>query len=242
MIPKWYPICAVDDIPLREGRCVSFGEHRVALFRLGNGVVRAVQNTCPHKQGPLADGMVHGETITCPLHTRTFDLKTGAGINEGDGQLRVYPAQIVSGRVYIAFEDAPDNARPEILIKASSYFKVTAIIRTPSWPATKQALEDIGCTSYARFRVLGRGEQRGLSLQNQPQEAHPSHDWRHTVPFLPKTLVEVIVDRGLLEAVISNLIRANQTGQPGDGKIFVTPLEEVVLDNIESNETEELKK
>ena len=230
MNSQWYPVCWVDDIPLREGRCVSFGEHRVALFRLGNGAVRAVQNSCPHKQGPLADGLVHGETITCPLHTRVFDLKTGAGLKEGDGQLKVYPAQAVDGRVYIAFEDAPENVRPEILVQASSYYKVTAVIRTPSWPATKEALEDIGCSAYARHRVLGRGEQRGL--QNQG----PSQEWRHTVPFLPKTCVEVIVDRGLLEAVISNLIRANQTGQPGDGKIFVTPLEEAVPTECEAME------
>lgn len=225
---KWYPVCSVDAIPLREGRCVSFGDHRVALFRLGNGTVRAVQNACPHKQGPLADGMVLGETVTCPLHTRTFDLRTGAGLNEGDGQLRVYPTQVLDGCVHIAFEGASENTRPEIQIKVSSYFKVTAVIRTPSWPAAKQALEDIGCTSYARFRVLGRGEQRGLKDQSQ--------EWRHAVPFLPKTCVEVIVDHGLLEAVISNLIRANQTGQPGDGKIFVTPLEEAILSECEEME------
>lgn len=224
---KWYAVCSIDEVPLREGRCVSFGDHRVAVFNVG-GTVRAVQNTCPHKQGPLADGMVLGETISCPLHARIFDLKTGAGLKEGDGQLRVYPAQVIDGRVYIAFDDIPDHVRPEIIIKASSWFKVTAIIRTPSWPATKQALEDIGCTSYARYRVLGRGEQRGLKDQSQ--------EWRHTVPFLPKTCIEVIVDRGLLEAVVSNLIRANQTGQPGDGKIFVMPLEEAVFSENEKME------
>lgn len=219
MSQKWYPVCLVDDIPLREGRCVSFGEHRVAMFNLG-GVVRAVQNECPHKQGPLSDGMITGENITCPLHTRTFDLKTGASLKEGEGQLKVYPVRVVDGRIFVAFEDAYQGEEPAILVKASSFFKITAIIRTPVWPATLKALEEIGCMAYARHKVLGRGEQHGLRGDSQ--------EWSKAVPFLPKTLIEVIVDRGLLEAVISNLIRANQTGQPGDGKIFVTPLEEVI--------------
>ncbi len=182
---KWYFVCPAEDIPLREGRCVTFENHRVALFRLGDGNVRAVQNTCPHKEGPLADGMVFGETVTCPLHTRTFDLRTGAGVNEGDGQLRVYPTRIVDGRVLIAFDDIPDRIRPEFVIKSSSYFKVTAVIRSAGWPAAKQALEDIGCTSYARYRVLGRGEQQGLSVQQQQQAlvpempSGPAADWRH---------------------------------------------------------------
>lgn len=218
MSQKWYPVCLVDDIPLREGRCVTFGEHRVAVFNLG-GTIRAVQNECPHKQGPLSDGMIAGENIICPLHTRAFDLKTGASVKEGEGRLRVYPVQVINGRIFVAFEDAPQEAEPAILVKSSSFYKITAIIRTAVWPVTVQALEEIGCMAYARHKVLGRGEQHGLKDDSQK--------WSIAVPFLPKTLIEVIVDRGLLEAVISNLIRANQTGQPGDGKIFVTPLEEV---------------
>ncbi len=219
MNEKWFPVCLVDDIPLREGRCATYGEHRVALFNLG-GVIRAVQNTCPHKQGPLADGIVTGESITCPLHTRTFDLKTGASIKEGEGQLKVYPVRVIDGRVFVAFEETHREEEPEIAVQASSFFKITAILRTANWPATLKALEDIGCLAYARHKVLGRGEQRGLKDDSQ--------EWSKAVPFLPRTLVDVIVDRGMLEAVISNLIRANQTVQPGDGKIFVTPLEEVM--------------
>ena len=225
---NWYSICPVDDIPQKEGRCVSFGEHRVAVFHLGGGVVRAVENTCPHKQGPLADGLLSGENVTCPLHNLSFDLKTGMAVKEGDGQVRVYPAKVLEGRIYVAFEDAPENAKPEVWVKASSFHKVMAVIRPSFWPVTLQALEDIGCAAYARHRVLGRGEQHGLKDDSQ--------EWKNTVPFLPKVLVEVIVDRGLLEAVISNLIRANQTGQPGDGKIFVTPLEEAAGASIPEEE------
>jgi len=229
MTQEWFAVCGVDDIPLREGRCVSFGEHRVAVFNLG-GTIRAVQNTCPHKQGPLSDGMIVGESIVCPLHTRAFDLKTGAALKEGEGQLRVYPVKVIDGRVFVAFEGTHEEEESSTQVKVSSFYKITAIIRTAAWPSTLEALEQVGCLAYARHKVLGRGEQHGL--RNQTQE------WSKAVPFLPKTLVEVIVDRGLLEAVVSNLIGASQTGQPGDGKIFVTPLEEVTQTESETIEKE----
>ncbi|HET9051662.1 MAG TPA: Rieske 2Fe-2S domain-containing protein, partial [Candidatus Dormibacteraeota bacterium] len=70
-------LVALDDIPPGEGRAVEVDGEEIAVFRCRTGVL-AVANRCPHAGGPLADGIVAGETVTCPLHGRVVDLTTGA--------------------------------------------------------------------------------------------------------------------------------------------------------------------
>ena len=100
---RWYLICTAEDIPLNEGRRVYMEEKEVALFHLTNGF-RAVDNQCPHKQGPLADGIVAGNSVFCPLHTLKMDLNSGCAIN-GEGQVKTYPVKVVDDKVYIAFAE-----------------------------------------------------------------------------------------------------------------------------------------
>ena len=68
---------SVADVPLLEGRSVTVAGHRVAVFHTPDGY-RAIAAACPHRGGPLADGLVAGGCVTCPLHGRRFDLRTGA--------------------------------------------------------------------------------------------------------------------------------------------------------------------
>jgi nitrite reductase (NADH) small subunit len=65
-----------DDVPLLEGRTVMIGARRVAIFRTAAGFF-ALGAACPHAGGPLADGLVTDNCVTCPLHNRRFDLRTG---------------------------------------------------------------------------------------------------------------------------------------------------------------------
>jgi nitrite reductase (NADH) small subunit len=74
----------VDDVPMLEGRTVAVGSRRVAVFRNADGF-HALAARCPHRGGPLADGIVAGACVTCPLHNRRFDLRTGAGIGDHPG-------------------------------------------------------------------------------------------------------------------------------------------------------------
>jgi nitrite reductase (NADH) small subunit len=74
--PTWIRVSPTDAIPLREGRVVQLGQQEVAVFNLG-GRFLAVANRCPHKHGPLADGIVAGETVVCPLHAWRVNLSTG---------------------------------------------------------------------------------------------------------------------------------------------------------------------
>jgi nitrite reductase (NADH) small subunit len=80
----------LSEIPKGEGRTFSAGPHRVAVFHSRDGHVFATQANCPHKGGPLADGLVGGTTLICPLHEWTFDLRSGMAINGSCG-LRTYP-------------------------------------------------------------------------------------------------------------------------------------------------------
>jgi nitrite reductase (NADH) small subunit len=80
-------------IPEGEGRNVEVAGRRVAVFRARDGRVFATQAECPHKRGPLADGIVGAGQLVCPLHEWRFDLATGATQN-GACAIEVYPAHV----------------------------------------------------------------------------------------------------------------------------------------------------
>ncbi len=77
MKTKWVRITDCDNIPLREGRAVKVGDREIAIFNLGDRFL-AVDNRCPHKGGPLSEGIVSGNTVVCPLHAWKVDLECGA--------------------------------------------------------------------------------------------------------------------------------------------------------------------
>jgi len=83
------PITAV---PPGEGRNFQIGSAQVAVFRSRKGELFATQAACPHRQGPLADGLVGDGTLICPLHSMKFDLHTGQAQN-GECSLKIYPAR-----------------------------------------------------------------------------------------------------------------------------------------------------
>jgi nitrite reductase (NADH) small subunit len=77
---RWIRITKCENVPLREGRAVKVGGREIAIFNLG-GRFLAIGNRCPHRSGPLADGIVSGDTVVCPLHAWKFSLETGKGVN-----------------------------------------------------------------------------------------------------------------------------------------------------------------
>src|SRR5215475_1357009 len=80
---NWVRITRVENIPLREGRAVQIAGHDIAIFNLG-GRFLAVENRCPHRGGPLADGIVSGRTVVCPLHAWKIDLESGHVTNRAE--------------------------------------------------------------------------------------------------------------------------------------------------------------
>ena len=91
----------LSEIPPGEGRNVEVQRKKIAIFHTRGGGVYAVQAECPHKSGPLADGLVGGTTLICPLHAWKFDLATGEALF-GDCGLKTYQVRIdSSGRIML---------------------------------------------------------------------------------------------------------------------------------------------
>ena len=94
-------------IPLGEGRNVEIGGERVAVFHTRAGEVFATQANCPHKNGPLADGLVGGQAVICPLHAWQFDLSTGEQL-AGSCKLITYPVSVsADGKIVLTIR-VPD--------------------------------------------------------------------------------------------------------------------------------------
>jgi nitrite reductase (NADH) small subunit len=104
MDPVWRDIGDVEDIPLRAARRLSTDRGDVAVFRTGDGRVFALLDRCPHKHGPLSQGMVHGHAVSCPLHNWAIDLATGhpTGADAGKGCTPTTPVTVRDGRVLLA--------------------------------------------------------------------------------------------------------------------------------------------
>jgi len=79
----WVRITHCSNIPLREGRSVRVGGRDIAIFNLGDRFL-AVENRCPHKGGPLSEGIVSGNTVVCPLHSWKIGLECGGVIRPAD--------------------------------------------------------------------------------------------------------------------------------------------------------------
>jgi nitrite reductase (NADH) small subunit len=88
-------------IPRGQGRCFSVGRFRIAVFRSRDGVVSAIENSCPHQGGPLADGVTGAGTVVCPLHGHRFRLTDGAGVDT-EMNAQTFPAEVRDGLVFVA--------------------------------------------------------------------------------------------------------------------------------------------
>jgi nitrite reductase (NADH) small subunit len=84
----------VDEIPVGEGRAFAVDGRQIAVFRLRDGSVRAVDAVCPHRGGPLSDGIADCRVVICPLHSYTYDLVTGAEVANGGAAVRAYSVYV----------------------------------------------------------------------------------------------------------------------------------------------------
>lgn len=93
----------VSDIDERGSRTIKVEDMEIAIFKLTDGSVLAVENRCPHKGGLLSEGMVCGAVVHCPLHDWKIDLNSGLVSEPDDGCVTTYPTEIdqASGAVYI---------------------------------------------------------------------------------------------------------------------------------------------
>lgn len=106
---RWTRIAHCDDIALREGRAVKVGNREIAIFNLGDRFL-AVNNRCPHKGGPLAEGIVSGASVVCPLHAWKISLETGEGANgaSASGCVETFRTRVERGVIFLELSvDSP---------------------------------------------------------------------------------------------------------------------------------------
>lgn len=95
------PLCTLDDLPVGLGRPFRVGDTPVAVFRTRAGKVFAVDASCPHRGGPLADGMLAGDQVVCPYHAFRFHADTGACDQPGVCAIATYPVEVIDGTVTV---------------------------------------------------------------------------------------------------------------------------------------------
>jgi nitrite reductase [NAD(P)H] small subunit len=98
--PARHVLGPLDQIPIGEGRAFDVAGEQVAVFRLRTGALRAVSAVCPHKGGPIADGLIDLHVVMCPLHLNTFDLATGCSTT-GAGPLRTYDVRLDGEQIVV---------------------------------------------------------------------------------------------------------------------------------------------
>jgi len=103
-IMDWFAIGSIDDIPLRGARCVRTPMGKIAVFRTAENQVFAIEDHCPHKGGPLSQGIVHGAAVTCPLHNWVISLETGKALGADEGSVRTIAVRNDNSTLSIAIE------------------------------------------------------------------------------------------------------------------------------------------
>ena len=102
MSNQWKAICNVADIPVLGARVVKRAAlPDVAIFRNSQGGVFALLDRCPHKGGPLSQGIVFGERVACPLHNWSIELQTGCAVSPDEGCTQKFSVKVEDGQVYL---------------------------------------------------------------------------------------------------------------------------------------------
>ena len=107
---SWIAIGSITDIPARGARFVAVPAGRIAVFRTIDDRVFALEDRCPHRSGPLSQGIVHGTAVTCPLHNWVISLETGEALGADQGAVRTFPVRVEDGELFLCLADVPAGA------------------------------------------------------------------------------------------------------------------------------------
>lgn len=98
---SWYRVGGLDEIPPRGARVVRIGDRSIALFRTSSDRVFALLDCCPHRAGPLSQGIVHGNCVTCPLHDWVIDLESGEATGPDEGRTERFDVRVEDAAVLL---------------------------------------------------------------------------------------------------------------------------------------------
>jgi nitrite reductase (NADH) small subunit len=128
MTTQWVRVTNCSNIPLREGRSVRIGSREIAIFNLGDRFL-AVENRCPHKGGPLSEGIVSGNVVVCPLHSWKIDLECGAVKKPTDVLTcaKIFSTRVEDGIVSIEMPVASVSEAVHVLRERTSFINQGAL-------------------------------------------------------------------------------------------------------------------
>ncbi len=98
----WKKLCPLDEIPRLGSRIIASKHGDIAIFRLADDEVFAIHDKCPHKGGPLSQGIVLDKVVTCPLHNWKINLQSGEAVTPDVGCTRPFSVKRVGDEVWIA--------------------------------------------------------------------------------------------------------------------------------------------
>ncbi len=107
---NWLQIGNLEDIPRQGSRVVQTSSGEIALFRSVDDQVFALNNKCPHKGGPLSQGIVHGRKVACPMHNWNIELDSGCAVAPDHGCAREFPIRVEGSRVWLDLSATEDIA------------------------------------------------------------------------------------------------------------------------------------
>ena len=103
----WRLIGTIDDIPQQGARCVTNGDMKIAVFRTAADDIFALEDKCPHKNGPLSQGIVHDGCVTCPLHNWVISLSSGTAQGADEGRTATFPVRVDGRDIYLNLNTTP---------------------------------------------------------------------------------------------------------------------------------------
>lgn len=110
MSDMWVEVGKVDDIPKLGARVVKTGECDIAVFRTAEDKIFALRDKCPHKGGPLSQGIVHGDRVACPLHDWKIHLDSGNAVAPDEGCAASFPIKLEGDTIFLSL--TPEEGCP----------------------------------------------------------------------------------------------------------------------------------
>lgn len=101
---NWLDICALDEINPLGSRVVAVPKGDIAIFRASDDQVFALDDRCPHKGGPLSQGLIYGKRVACPLHNWQIELESGEAVAPDQGCAHRHPVRVENGRVLLGLD------------------------------------------------------------------------------------------------------------------------------------------
>lgn len=100
----WLEVGQLDSIPRLGARVVRTRQGDIAVFRTADDEVFALRDRCPHKGGPLSQGIVHGRRVACPLHDWNIHLDSGEAVAPDEGCAASYPVRLEGGTIFLSLQ------------------------------------------------------------------------------------------------------------------------------------------